>query len=63
MTVGCLHLPNGNPAPGPKFDYKLRWFGRLAAHAMTLLATDKPIGLAVPSQCVLEFDLAWPPVG
>src|ERR1700751_5224813 len=46
MTVGCLHLPNGNPAPGPKFDYKLRWFGRLAAHAMTLLATDKPIVLA-----------------
>jgi exodeoxyribonuclease III len=46
MTVGCLYLPNGNPAPGPKFDYKLRWFGRLAAHAMTLLATDKPIVLA-----------------
>ena len=39
MTVGCLYLPNGNPAPGPKFDYKLRWFDRLAAHAKTLLAT------------------------
>ena len=26
MIVGCLYLPNGNPAPGPKFDYKLRWF-------------------------------------
>jgi exodeoxyribonuclease-3 len=29
MLVGCLYLPNGNPAPGPKFDYKLRWFERL----------------------------------
>jgi exonuclease III len=29
LTVSCLYLPNGNPAPGPKFDYKLRWFDRL----------------------------------
>src|SRR3984893_11107739 len=29
VIVGCLYLPNGNPAPGPKFDYKLRWFDRL----------------------------------
>ena len=29
VTVGCLYLPNGNPAPGPKFDYKLKWFERL----------------------------------
>ena len=29
LIVGCLYLPNGNPAPGPKFDYKLRWFERL----------------------------------
>src|SRR5215472_6690310 len=29
LVVGCLYLPNGNPAPGPKFDYKLRWFERL----------------------------------
>ena len=28
LVVGCLYLPNGNPAPGPKFDYKLRWFER-----------------------------------
>ena len=31
VLVGCLYLPNGNPAPGPKFDYKLRWFERLTA--------------------------------
>ena len=33
ITVGCLYLPNGNPAPGPKFDYKLRWFDRFIPHA------------------------------
>ena len=31
MVIGCLYLPNGNPAPGPKFDYKLSWFTRLSA--------------------------------
>src|SRR4051812_20320679 len=33
LIVGCLYLPNGNPAPGPKFDYKLAWFKRLNAYA------------------------------
>jgi len=42
ITIGCLYLPNGNPAPGPKFDYKLRWFERLALHAADLLASGKP---------------------
>jgi exodeoxyribonuclease-3 len=37
LIVGCLYLPNGNPAPGPKFDYKLRWFDRLLRHADELL--------------------------
>jgi exodeoxyribonuclease-3 len=46
LTIGCLYLPNGNPAPGPKFDYKLRWFGRLAAYAQELLARDSPVVLA-----------------
>jgi exodeoxyribonuclease-3 len=46
MIVGCLYLPNGNPAPGPKFDYKLRWFDRLAEHASSLLATGEPVVLA-----------------
>jgi exodeoxyribonuclease III len=32
LLIGCLYLPSGNPAPGPKFDYKLRWFERLAAN-------------------------------
>ena len=38
IVIGCLYLPNGNPAPGPKFDYKLRWFDRLTRHAEELLA-------------------------
>ena len=42
LTIGCLYLPNGNPAPGPKFDYKLRWFERFTEHAGTLLASGKP---------------------
>ncbi|PBB65956.1 exodeoxyribonuclease III [Mesorhizobium sp. WSM4312] len=37
LIVGCLYLPNGNPAPGPKFEYKLRWFDRLIAHGHLLL--------------------------
>ena len=44
--IGCLYLPNGNPAPGPKFDYKLRWFERLIAHAAELLASEQPVVLA-----------------
>jgi exodeoxyribonuclease-3 len=46
IVVGCLYLPNGNPAPGPRFDYKLRWFDRLIRHAADLLGENKPIVLA-----------------
>lgn len=46
IIVGCLYLPNGNPAPGPRFDYKLRWFDRLMRHASELLASDAPVVLA-----------------
>jgi exodeoxyribonuclease-3 len=45
IVVGCLYLPNGNPSPGPKFDYKLRWFERLAVHAEGLLKSGKPVVL------------------
>ena len=46
VRVGCLYLPNGNPAPGPKFDYKLRWLERLAARAAELVARPDPVVLA-----------------
>jgi exodeoxyribonuclease-3 len=46
ILIGCLYLPNGNPAPGPKFDYKLGWFERLTVHAKSLLAKKQPVILA-----------------
>jgi exodeoxyribonuclease III len=46
VVVGCLYLPNGNPAPGPKYDYKLNWFERFSAHAARLLTYDVPVVLA-----------------
>ena len=46
IVVGALYLPNGNPQPGPKFDYKLRWMDRLAARARELLAEEVPAVLA-----------------
>lgn len=46
VLIGCLYLPNGNPQPGPKFDYKLRWFERLIRHAATLHETGLPVVLA-----------------
>ncbi len=46
VVIGCLYLPNGNPAPGPKFDYKLKWLERLIAHASQLVASNTPTVLA-----------------
>jgi exodeoxyribonuclease III len=46
LTIGCLYLPNGNPAPGARFDYKLRWLQRLLTHAAELLARGGPVVLA-----------------
>ena len=45
MLIGCLYLPNGNPAPGPKLAYKLDWLARLADHAAELLAHRVPVAL------------------
>jgi exodeoxyribonuclease III len=46
VIVGCLYLPNGNPQPGPKFDYKLAWFERFIRHAKKLYASGHPVVLA-----------------
>jgi len=46
VIVGAIYLPNGNPQPGPKFDYKLRWFDRLNARADALWASELPVVLA-----------------
>ncbi|MFL6682543.1 MAG: exodeoxyribonuclease III, partial [Burkholderiaceae bacterium] len=45
VLFACLYLPNGNPCPGPKFDYKLRWFERLQARAAQLQASGQPVVL------------------
>jgi exodeoxyribonuclease-3 len=46
LIVGCLYLPNGNPAPGPRFDYKLCWFERFSQRAAELVAGRRPVVLA-----------------
>lgn len=46
VVIASIYLPNGNPQPGAKFDYKLRWIGRLADHARALLAEERPVVLA-----------------
>ena len=46
ILIAGLYLPNGNPRPGPKFDYKLAWFAALIAHAAELIARGLPVVLA-----------------
>jgi len=46
VVIGCLYAPNGNPQPGPKFDYKLAWNERFIAHAADLLSAGVPVVLA-----------------
>lgn len=46
VLIACLYLPNGNPQPGPKFDYKLAWFERLIRHAQMLLESGHPVVIA-----------------
>jgi exodeoxyribonuclease-3 len=46
VLVASIYAPNGNPQPGPKFDYKLAWLNRLAAHAAELYASGAPVVLA-----------------
>jgi exodeoxyribonuclease-3 len=46
VVIGSIYLPNGNPQPGPKFDYKLAWLERLREHALALLAEEVPVVLA-----------------
>ena len=57
----CLYLPNGNPAPGPKYDYKLAWMQRLADRAAELLRSERPVILAGDFNiCPTDFDAARP---
>jgi len=61
ILIGCLYLPNGNPQPGPKFDYKLAWFERLIRHAESLCQTGQPVVLAGDYNVVAtDFDIYNP---
>ena len=61
IVVGCLYLPNGNPQPGPKFDYKLAWFERLIRHAADLIKSRAPVVLAGDFNVVpTDFDIYNP---
>ena len=61
IRVGGLYLPNGNPAPGPKYDYKLAWMERLKARAEDLLATEEPFVLAGDYNCIPRGEDCWDP--
>jgi exodeoxyribonuclease III len=61
IVVACLYLPNGNPQPGPKFDYKLHWFDRLIKHAAKLYKSGFPVVLAGDFNVVpTDFDIYNP---
>lgn len=58
VLIACIYLPNGNPQPGPKFDYKLDWFERLIKHARSIRKADVPAVLAGDYNVVpTEFDI------
>ena len=64
IVVACLYLPNGNPQPGPKFDYKLQWFEHLIAHAHELQASEHPVVMAgdfnvVPTDLDIYNPRSW----
>jgi exodeoxyribonuclease-3 len=61
ILIGCLYLPNGNPAPGPKFEYKLQWFDRFIQQAAHLVKTNTPAILAGDFNVIpTELDAATP---
>jgi exodeoxyribonuclease-3 len=61
LVVASIYLPNGNPQPGPKFDYKLAWMDRLVAHAGALLAEGGPVVLAGDYNVIPNDDDIWDP--
>ena len=58
VMIACLYAPNGNPQPGPKFDYKLAWLDRLIAHAKDLYASGVPVVMTGDYNIVpTDFDI------
>ncbi len=61
VRVASINLPNGNPMPGPKFDYKLAWMERLESHAKTLLMQEEPLILAGDYNVIPEDEDVYDP--
>ena len=61
VRVGGIYLPNGNPAPGPKYDYKLGWMKRLKAHAQSLLQNEEAFVLAGDYNVIPQNEDAYDP--
>lgn len=61
VRIASIYLPNGNPAPGPKYDYKLAWMKRLHAHAQGLLALEEPLILAGDYNIIPRDSDCWDP--
>ena len=64
VLIASIYLPNGNPQPGPKFDYKLAWFERLLTHARALADSGHPVVLAgdynvVPTDADIYATRSW----
>lgn len=59
LRVASLYLPNGNPAPGPKYDYKLAWMDRLHAHAARRMKEAEPFILAGDYNCIPRDEDCW----
>ncbi|MEP0070549.1 exodeoxyribonuclease III [Pyruvatibacter sp.] len=64
LRIASIYLPNGNPAPGPKYEYKLDWMDKLRAHAETLLAHEEPLALTgdynvIPTPDDVHDAAAW----
>ncbi len=59
VRVGSIYLPNGNPTPGEKYDYKLKWMARLKAHAAKLLALEEPLVLCGDYNVIPGPDDVW----
>jgi exodeoxyribonuclease-3 len=63
VRVGCIYLPNGNPAPGDKYDYKLAWMDRLVAHARELLTWEEHLVLGGDYNICPQDEDVWNPAG
>lgn len=61
LRIGCLYLPNGNPAPGPKYDYKIGWMERLILHAKTQLELEEAYVLLGDYNCIPRDEDCWDP--